>query len=223
MQNTAARWRDEGAADPAPNARRCFSHNIVPTGNEVIQDPPVTTGLQVYQELFQSAVGMAGASGNFDGNGRYSARAGGGETIVADAASLPGNGPLYGNAVLPPLGTRPAYPGKAPPLRRDVACLRNAAPNLNNVEHGGRAVKRAIVIHRRDFVAIVALVVAAIAVVVYILGHQPSFTLGKSYYTVKAEFATGAAVTAGQGQAVDVAGVQVGQVGGVRCRAAARS
>jgi phospholipid/cholesterol/gamma-HCH transport system substrate-binding protein len=76
-------------------------------------------------------------------------------------------------------------------------------------------VKRAILIHRQDFIAIVALVVLAGAVVVYILGHQPAFTLGKSYYTVKAQFATGAAVTSGQGQSVDVAGVQVGQVGGV--------
>jgi phospholipid/cholesterol/gamma-HCH transport system substrate-binding protein len=76
-------------------------------------------------------------------------------------------------------------------------------------------VKRAILIHRRDFAAIIALVIAAIAVVVYILEHQPAFTLGKSYYTVKAQFANAAAVTAGQGQSVDVAGVQVGQIGGV--------
>jgi phospholipid/cholesterol/gamma-HCH transport system substrate-binding protein len=76
-------------------------------------------------------------------------------------------------------------------------------------------VKRAIAIHRQDFVAILALFVLAIAVVVYILDHQPAFTLGKSYYTVKAQFATGAAVTSGQGQSVDVAGVQVGQVGAV--------
>jgi phospholipid/cholesterol/gamma-HCH transport system substrate-binding protein len=76
-------------------------------------------------------------------------------------------------------------------------------------------VKRAILVHRRDFAAIVALVIAAVVVVVYILEHQPAFTLGKSYYTVGAQFANAAAVTAGQGQSVDVAGVQVGQVGGV--------
>src|SRR5438105_4606766 len=75
--------------------------------------------------------------------------------------------------------------------------------------------KRAISIHRTDFIAILVLVGLAAAVVIYILGHQPAFTLGKSYYTVKAEFATGAAVTAGQGQSVDVAGVQVGQIGAV--------
>ncbi|HUO72412.1 MAG TPA: MlaD family protein [Solirubrobacteraceae bacterium] len=75
--------------------------------------------------------------------------------------------------------------------------------------------KRAIRVHRTDFLAIIALVVLALAVVIYILEHQPAFGFGKSYYTVKAQFATGAAVTAGQGQSVDVAGVQVGQVGNV--------
>lgn len=75
--------------------------------------------------------------------------------------------------------------------------------------------KRAIRIHRWDFAAIVALVIGAIGVTGYILEHQPSFNFGQSYYTVKAQFATGAAVTAGQGQAITIAGVQVGQVGGV--------
>jgi phospholipid/cholesterol/gamma-HCH transport system substrate-binding protein len=76
--------------------------------------------------------------------------------------------------------------------------------------------KRAIAVHRLDFAAIAVLVVLALVVVGYILEHQPAFTLGKSYYTVKAEFATAAAVVAGQGQAVTIAGVQVGQVGGVK-------
>lgn len=118
---------------------RCLVHNVIPTGNQVIQDPPVSTGLKVYQELFQSAVGLAGAAQNFDGNGRYiRSTAGGGSDRVA-TASLPGGaqgGPLYGNAVLAPLGTRPAFPGKAPPLRRDVPCSQNAMPNLNHVRTG---------------------------------------------------------------------------------------
>ena len=76
--------------------------------------------------------------------------------------------------------------------------------------------KRAIIAHRQDFIAIIALFVAAIAVVGYILELQPSFTIGKSYYSVKAEFASASAVVAGQGQSVDVAGVTVGQVGGVQ-------
>ncbi len=75
--------------------------------------------------------------------------------------------------------------------------------------------KRAIREHRFDFAAIAALIVAAFAVTIYILEHQPSFVFGQSYYTVGAPFATAAAVTPGQGQAVTIAGVQVGEVGGV--------
>lgn len=75
--------------------------------------------------------------------------------------------------------------------------------------------KRAIATHRVDLIAIVALVVAAFGVSAYILEHEPSFVFGQSYYTVRARFATAAAVTAGQGQAVTIAGVQVGLVGGV--------
>jgi phospholipid/cholesterol/gamma-HCH transport system substrate-binding protein len=76
-------------------------------------------------------------------------------------------------------------------------------------------VRRAIRAHRVDFAAIAVLVVAAIGVSAYILEHQPSFVFGQSYYTVRAPFATAAAVTSGQGQAVTIAGVQVGQIGGV--------
>jgi phospholipid/cholesterol/gamma-HCH transport system substrate-binding protein len=79
-------------------------------------------------------------------------------------------------------------------------------------------VKRAIRTHRIDFAAIAVLVVAAIGVSAYILEHQPSFVFGQTYYQVRAPFATAAAVTSGQGQAVTIAGVQVGQVGGVSLR-----
>lgn len=115
---------------------RCFVQTIIPTGNERIQDPPLTTGLQLYQELFQSSVGLAGIAQNFDGNGRYvRSAAGGGDDRVATGA-LPGIGPLYGNAVLAPLGTRPAYPGSAPPIVDDIPCYRNAPPNLNAAQTG---------------------------------------------------------------------------------------
>jgi phospholipid/cholesterol/gamma-HCH transport system substrate-binding protein len=76
-------------------------------------------------------------------------------------------------------------------------------------------VKRAIREHRIDFAAIAALIVAAFGVTAYILKHQPSFVFGQTYYKVYAQFTSAAAVTAGQGQAVTIAGVQVGQVGGI--------
>ena len=114
----------------------CFNHTIIPTGNQRISDPPVSTGLHVYQELFQSAVGIASASQNFDGNGRYIRSSTGGGSDRVATGSLPGGGPLYGNAVLAPLGTRPAFAGQAPPLNRSVACASQAPPKLNSARTG---------------------------------------------------------------------------------------
>ena len=116
---------------------QCFSHNIVPAGNEVIHDPPIGTGQPLYQEFFQTAVGLAGTAQNFDGNGRYMRAQPGGGSIQIHTSSIRGAGPLYGDTVLPQLGTRPAWPGHAPPLNRSVACFRNPAPNLNQVSTGG--------------------------------------------------------------------------------------
>jgi phospholipid/cholesterol/gamma-HCH transport system substrate-binding protein len=76
--------------------------------------------------------------------------------------------------------------------------------------------RRAVREHRRDFVAIVGLVVLALAIAGYILFHQPAFSFNQSYYSVQAQFSNAAAVTPGQGQAVTIAGVQVGQVGAVK-------
>ena len=76
--------------------------------------------------------------------------------------------------------------------------------------------RRAVRVHRLDFAAIATLVILAAVTVVYILEHQPAFTFGHSYYTVSAPFSEAAAVMPGQGQAVTIAGVQVGLVGGVQ-------
>jgi phospholipid/cholesterol/gamma-HCH transport system substrate-binding protein len=137
VQNTASSLKSTEALLTGSKAlAKCFIHNLIPTGNEVISDPPNTTGLQLYQELFQSAVGLASIGQSFDGNGRYlRAIAGGGSDRIM-TGSLGTAGPLYGNAVLAPLGTRPAYPGSAPPVRSDVACFKNAPPNLNDVTTG---------------------------------------------------------------------------------------
>jgi phospholipid/cholesterol/gamma-HCH transport system substrate-binding protein len=115
---------------------RCLTHNLIPVGNERIQDPPLTTGLQLYQELFQSAVGLASTSQNFDGNGRYVRASTAGGADREATSSLGTGGPTFGNAVLPTLGTRPANPGQAPPIRSNVACFKNAVPNLNAAKTG---------------------------------------------------------------------------------------
>ncbi len=121
----------------ADELARCFINVTIPTGDEVISDPPVSTGLRAYQELFQSAVGLAGASGNFDGNGRYLRSTVEGGNLLVETSVVKGLGPLFGNQILAPLGTRPAFGGKAPPIRRDVPCFRNPAPNLNSAKLGG--------------------------------------------------------------------------------------
>lgn len=114
----------------------CLNHTIIPTGNQRISDPPITTGLQAYQELFQSAVGIASASQNFDGNGRYVRSSTGGGALREQTPSLTGAGPLYGNAVLPTLGTRPAFNSAAPPFNRSVRCLTQKPPDLNAARTG---------------------------------------------------------------------------------------
>ncbi len=115
---------------------QCLAADVIPTGNQVISDPPVGDGRKVYQELFQSAVGLAGVSQNFDGNGRYLRSTVGGGSILVQTPTLPTNGPLFGDAVLAPLGTRPAFASKAPPLNSGRACDRNPVPNLNSAATG---------------------------------------------------------------------------------------
>jgi phospholipid/cholesterol/gamma-HCH transport system substrate-binding protein len=73
----------------------------------------------------------------------------------------------------------------------------------------------------RNFAAVVALAVVALAVAAYILPHErfalPHWVplIGNDFVTYKAEFTTAQSVTPGQGQTVDIAGVPVGELAGV--------
>src|SRR3954453_21577220 len=81
--------------------------------------------------------------------------------------------------------------------------------------------KRAIRAHLRDFVAVAVLVLIAIGVSAFMLGHQRLYLpkwvpgVGTDFYTVNAEFSTAQAVVPGQGQTVNIAGVPVGEIGNV--------
>jgi phospholipid/cholesterol/gamma-HCH transport system substrate-binding protein len=81
--------------------------------------------------------------------------------------------------------------------------------------------RRAIREHTRDFLAIIAVVVLSTATLLFILYHQkaafPSWfpVLGQDFYELNAEFSSAQAVTPGQGQAVQIAGINVGKVGNV--------
>ncbi|WP_249009233.1 MlaD family protein [Conexibacter sp. DBS9H8] len=117
---------------------RCVSHDLVPTGNETIRDPGAApSGVPVYDELFQSAVGFASSAQNFDGNGRYLRSLIGGGSIPVHTRSLPVNGPLFGNAVLNPLGSRPLLPATAPTVTTTTPCGNVSPPDLNAVSTGG--------------------------------------------------------------------------------------
>jgi phospholipid/cholesterol/gamma-HCH transport system substrate-binding protein len=87
---------------------------------------------------------------------------------------------------------------------------------------GGLSVRDQIERYRTAFISVVTMVVIAALVGGYILAHEnlklPSWVpvLGRSYYTLKAEFQTAQAVTPGQGQAVTIAGAKIGEVASVQ-------
>jgi phospholipid/cholesterol/gamma-HCH transport system substrate-binding protein len=72
--------------------------------------------------------------------------------------------------------------------------------------------------HRKDTIAIVVLAIAGIVMMLGIFTQQkaslPSWLplVGEEFEQISAEFSTAQAVTPGQGQAVDIAGVQIGKV-----------
>ena len=82
--------------------------------------------------------------------------------------------------------------------------------------------KTAIRKHVRDFVAILALIAVAVAVSSVILSNQrltlPAWVpvIGQDFYEIEAELSTALAVTPGQGQTVNISGVEVGEIKSVK-------
>jgi phospholipid/cholesterol/gamma-HCH transport system substrate-binding protein len=72
--------------------------------------------------------------------------------------------------------------------------------------------------HRKDTIAIIVLAIAGVVMMLGIFVQQkaslPSWlpVVGEEFEHISAEFATAQAVTPGQGQSVDIAGVQIGKV-----------
>ena len=78
--------------------------------------------------------------------------------------------------------------------------------------------RRAIAKHRRDFLAVLAVVLLALGIGAYLLHQQRvRFPLvEKKPFMLRTELSNAQAVTAGQGQTVRVAGVRVGDIGQVK-------
>jgi phospholipid/cholesterol/gamma-HCH transport system substrate-binding protein len=76
--------------------------------------------------------------------------------------------------------------------------------------------------HLRDVLAIIGLVLAGLFAGSVILinqrAHLPSWVpiIGTDFFNLQADFSTAQAVTPGQGQSVDIAGIKVGEVSGVK-------
>jgi phospholipid/cholesterol/gamma-HCH transport system substrate-binding protein len=85
-------------------------------------------------------------------------------------------------------------------------------------------VRTAIRKHLPDFLAIIALLIVAAAVATVILGKQrlalPAWVpvVGKDFFEIEAEMSSAQAVTPGQGQTVNIAGVEVGEISSVKLR-----
>ena len=107
----------------------CMLNKVLPTVKSSVDDGSLSTGVDVWTEGLQAFVGIAGAAQGFDGNGAFLRGQTGGGVVPVKTSDLPEQGPAYGNAVATPLGTRPAYPGKAPEVRTGASCAGDA-PSL---------------------------------------------------------------------------------------------
>jgi phospholipid/cholesterol/gamma-HCH transport system substrate-binding protein len=91
-------------------------------------------------------------------------------------------------------------------------------PNVSRWKHFSAWLSRQVRGRRKDTIAIVVLAIAGIAMMLGIFTQQkaslPSWlpVVGEEFDHITAEFSTAQAVTPGQGQAVDIAGIQVGKV-----------
>jgi hypothetical protein len=114
------------------------THTILPTGDVKIEDGQFTSNEENYKEFWYAMVGLAGESQNFDGNGHYVrfAVGGGSQTISTGKYGGSSGEKLYGRVNDPPLGTRPAYPGKRSPYNHTAKCKDQKLPDLNGAKTG---------------------------------------------------------------------------------------
>jgi phospholipid/cholesterol/gamma-HCH transport system substrate-binding protein len=119
---------------------RCVTNVILPTGNINVDDGPFSAGVENYKEFWTAMTGQAGEVQGFDGNGPYLrlSAAGGGSTLRTGQTNY-SHSSLFANPSLPPLRTRPAYPNKLVPLRRDIPCATQPVPDVNGPASSGPA------------------------------------------------------------------------------------
>ena len=93
-----------------------------------------------------------------------------------------------------------------------------AGGGARDSHEGGLGVREQIERYRTAFISVVTMIIIAALVGGYILAHEnlklPTWVpvLGHNYFTLKAEFENGQALTPGQGQAVTIAGAKIGEI-----------
>ena len=118
-------------------AAKCATQVILPAGDIKIADGALSTDEENYKEFWYTMVGLAGEGQNFDGNGMYVRfQTGGGDQTLSMGQSGDIPGKIFANTISPPLGTRPAYPGKRPPYNSTFPCYKNPLPDLNGAPTG---------------------------------------------------------------------------------------
>ncbi|MBJ7329978.1 MAG: MCE family protein [Solirubrobacteraceae bacterium] len=115
---------------------QCATKVLLPTGDIVIEDGPRTSGVENYKEFFYTLAGFNGESANSDGNGQWLRATVGGSVRVETGPDAWTGQKLYGNAIAPPQGTRPAMPTKLPTQNFKANCKDQAVPDLNSAVTG---------------------------------------------------------------------------------------
>jgi hypothetical protein len=120
---------------------RCLDRVVLPTGDIKIRETgnraAFDLGVENYKEFWYAMAGLAGESQNFDGNGQMVRFQTGGSLNTLSTGPSNSNGqPGYFNLAVPPLGTRPAFPGKRPAYRPDQPCFQQQIPDLNSAKIG---------------------------------------------------------------------------------------
>jgi phospholipid/cholesterol/gamma-HCH transport system substrate-binding protein len=121
---------------------RCMTNVFLPTGNLVVNDGALSSGVPNYQEFWYAMTGQAAEGQGADGNGNFLriAAAGGPFTVESGKTNLEGqNDTGFGQLPAPSLGTRPAFPNRVPPLKRTVPCYTQPIPNVDGPASYGPA------------------------------------------------------------------------------------
>ena len=93
--------------------------------NDRLSDPNFPATGKVFEEAPKPLPGLSGESRNGDANGQWVHVL----TSAGDRTISLGNG-MFAQALFPILGTNPPRPASMPPLRADVACETQQAPDL---------------------------------------------------------------------------------------------